>query len=92
MSIQTEAKLEVIKDLQEAATEKGADPMTAFAMSINAMAAISNYEKKIEDKLGTFTGLIKALEDGGFSDINGTLITDTLTFKNLKNRLTAEEE
>jgi len=92
MSARSEAKMEVLEELNKEISEKaGPDGgMIVLAMNMQTMTAISMYEKKLAEKLGSVSGLITALEEGNFKDDNGSSLTDTLTFQNLKKRLSDE--
>ena len=87
----TEAKMEVIEDLQkEIAAKETSDPMASFAMSMMAMMAITEYEKKVDAKMGDITALLDTL--GNTITEGGSPLTDTLTYQNLRKRLASESE
>ena len=77
---------EIIKKASEGEGEK-VNPMATFAMGIMATTAISIYEEQLDKLAGNINDLISALEKCNFTDENGTAMTDTLTFQNLKKRL-----
>ena len=90
-NIKDEAKMKTIEEVAEQSKKDGEDnPMAAVAMSMMSIAAISMYEKHLDELGGNINDLIGALEKGNFTDENGTSMTDTLTFQNLKKRLTSE--
>lgn len=92
MSAQMEAKMEVLEDITKMVTDKGESGMAAFAMGLHATMSIEMFITKLEEKLGSFDGLLSALEAGNFTDENGTPLSDTLTYQNLKKRLIKEEK
>jgi len=92
MSLEDKAKMATLEELTEMFKSEGIDGMAMIAMSMNSLSAIALYQTKFDEIAGDFSGLLKALEDGGFVDENGGELTSTLTFQNLKKRLIKEEE
>lgn len=94
LTIEDKAKMEVLENLTNEAAEKGVDPMTIMAMGMQTMMVISEYQKKVEESEGGLglENLVSAIENGGFTDENGTSISDTITFKQLKNKLIKKVE
>ena len=90
MSARSDAMMETLEEITKVVEENGGTGMQSLGMSMNAMMAIDMYEKKLEEKLGNFIGLITAIESGNYTDENGVSLTTSLTFKSLKNRLTSE--
>lgn len=90
MSLANTAKMEVLQEMTTLIEEQGGDGMAVFAMNMQSMNAIMMYEKKLDELAGSLDGLFSALEEGEFTDSNGTLLTETITYQNLKKRLTSE--
>ena len=94
MNARSEAKIEVLEIMnREISDRAGPDnSMAVLAMSMQTLASIAMYEEKLDSKMGNVTALLTALEEGNFTDENGSSLTDTLTFQNLKKRLVNEAE
>ena len=92
-NIRIKAKMKTLEELTEkiskASKEEGKElpPMATFAMGMQTMMTIEMYETHLSELGGHVNLLLTALESGGFTDEQGTALTDTLTFQNLKNRL-----
>lgn len=87
-----QAKYNVLKKISEIISEKTekVNPMHSFAMQMQTTVAINMYEEELKEALGSVSTLLETLENGNFVDENGSKLTDSITFSNLKKRLTAE--
>lgn len=94
-NLKTEAKMEALEEITKKVAESAGegeqiDGMLNFAIGVQSMMAIDIYDKILTEKIGDFGSLLTAIENGEFRDNNGTLLTDTLTFQNLKKKLANE--
>ena len=91
MRAKDQAKIETIskltKKIQLETIESENSGMIILIMNSHAMMAIEMYDEKLTEKLGSFVDLLNALEQGNFKDENGVLLKDTLTYQNLKKRI-----
>lgn len=87
MSLQTEAKMKTVEEIAKLLDEKEAPPMAALAMNMQTIMVIDMYDTNLAELSGDTKKLIEALAVGGFTDENGTSLTDTITFKKLKDSL-----
>jgi len=88
-SLTETAMLETISDLIEEMESSGQklDSMSTFMFNMQNMTVLAAYNAKLRDLGGDFEGILAAIENGNYSDENGGLLTDSLTFQQLKKRL-----
>lgn len=88
MDIRNQAKMNTLEAVSTKVAEEGSgDPMAILAIGLQTAMAIGMYEEELDKLTGDIMKLFTALENGEFKDEGGTNLTDTITFKQLKNRL-----
>jgi len=96
MNLKDEAKAKTMRavanELQEQMGDQPDSAMAMMIMSMHSIRTLSLYDDNLEELTGSVAKLLEAIENGGFTDENGTSINDTITFKSLKNNLGIEKE
>ena len=90
LTAKQQAKTEAIEEITSEVKNSGVENvgMASFVVGVQTMMAIDVYEKKLTENLGEVISLLEAL--GNTVTENGSPLTDSITFQNLKKRLSDE--